>query len=474
LYDADKAGTLSLHNRDGITGIDGSPVNCDRILRPADEKLMGGAKQDLYIVVENWNATSVTIRLIGTDEADASLTEDITVTGAGTYYATKLFKTLTQTQVTAFTGTSMDYELVQGQWGVVWKEEESYIMDCQLWIGLGGEGWFADEAVQVFFKNTALSQHWQSFLVVYGSGHLRLGRLLDATDKLTDRGVQLHFEYTTYIGNLIYKYSGADLELYLTSIVSGHSQNRLAIDVSDSNHPAKIYNCTLDTCHIYTIAGTNYDVSRLTLQSGQYGLYRCVGVFNDLLISKCSYLMQPVQGATSATIRNLVGKQNTYTAYIGTNMIADQYLVNPDLDGWNWYAWYASSTAKIYRQYEFDAHCQDKDGNDLSGVSVVGEYISPYGQAFSETTDVNGGIPTQTVDRSWYERVTGDTEQLKTPLKVTYSKAGYQTVVKYYDLEEKTKDAVVLHKAVAVFISLGTPVVNLKKTDPENKNVLVL
>jgi len=136
--------------------------------------------------------------------------------------------------------------------------------------------------------------------------------------------------------------------------------------------------------------------------------------------------------------------------------------------------WHGTSTAEVYRQYTFDAHCQDKDGNNLNGVSAVADYISPYGQAFSETSDVNGDISTQTADHGFFDQAHGDTEQLKTPLKVTYSKAGYQTVVKYYDLEEKTKDVVVLHKAVSVFLDFGRPVINLKKTDPENKNVMVV
>jgi len=65
-------------------------------------------------------------------------------------------------------------------------------------------------------------------------------------------------------------------------------------------------------------------------------------------------------------------------------------------------------------------------------------------EAFTDTTDENGEISTQTVDHGYFDQAHGDTEQLKTPLKVTYSKAGYQTVVKYYDLDEKTKDVVLM------------------------------
>ena len=65
-WNADKAGTLSLHARTGISAADGSAVNLTRNARPTDRVVLGGAKQDLYIVVAAWtNMTAATVQLTG-------------------------------------------------------------------------------------------------------------------------------------------------------------------------------------------------------------------------------------------------------------------------------------------------------------------------------------------------------------------------------------------------------------------------
>jgi hypothetical protein len=93
LWNADKAGTLSLHALTGISAADGSAVALTRNARPADYKVLGGARQDLYVTVTNWSGmTSATVRLIGTETNDATQTEDLALTGNGTYYATKYSK----------------------------------------------------------------------------------------------------------------------------------------------------------------------------------------------------------------------------------------------------------------------------------------------------------------------------------------------------------------------------------------------
>ena len=112
LYNADKAGTLSLHARTGITSTDASAVAVDRAERPIDYIVLGGSSNDLYISVANWNGITATIRITGTDRDGTAQTEDILVTANGTYYTTKWFKTITYTQVTAANVTTFDYDLV--------------------------------------------------------------------------------------------------------------------------------------------------------------------------------------------------------------------------------------------------------------------------------------------------------------------------------------------------------------------------
>jgi len=155
LYNADKAGTVDLDTRTGITTTDASPITTEDYLRPADYKVLGGARNDLYLTIANYTGfTNATVRLIGTDIADVAQTEDIVITGNGTNYATKYFKTLNQTQVTAVTGTgSFDYTLTMGQWGVVHKmANSSYGFECNLYTS-GTTNLITKQETVVFFKN---------------------------------------------------------------------------------------------------------------------------------------------------------------------------------------------------------------------------------------------------------------------------------------------------------------------------------
>jgi hypothetical protein len=57
---------------------------------------------------------------------------------------------------------------------------------------------------------------------------------------------------------------------------------------------------------------------------------------------------------------------------------------------------------------------------------------------------------------------------------LTISKAGYQTYVKKFVLGAKTAWEIKLARANTILFDQGTPVLNLKPSDPENKNVMVL
>lgn len=356
---------------------------------------------------------------------------------------------------------------VAGGWGVVTKQgNNQYRYDAILEIGDGVvPTYFADENQQILFSSTP-----QQFLNIQENGHFRLGKVVDATEKLSERGCHLKTEH-----NSATIYAEGELELYSSTLAAVGTRLRINFYGVTTGMDLKIWSCIFDKVRITINPDPNsvVDIYRLNIQKGTYGFTPVIttGTYNDILIHSITYAFN-MSGGPSPIVKNIIARSNTYimraSIYSG-----ELYLINADVDSWAFF-WSNSPNAKLWRQYEFDVYCQDKNGNDLNGVSVVAEYISPYGEAFSTTTDADGDIATQTVDHGWFDQANGDTEQLKTPLKVTYSKAGYQTVVKYYDLEEKTKDAVVLHKAVAVFISLGTPIVNLKKTDPENKNVLVL
>jgi len=383
--------------------------------------------------------------------------------------------------VTGFTeGTPCTYEdLYQadqsGGWGVITKQGiGQYLIDCRIIIGDGStDTWFAGEDVQIEFTDTVVTKNFDILHNIKYNGHFRYGKVENESKKISSAGVSVYVACDTYYGlYLIYcssPYVQKRVELYSSHFSSKSTHTSYPTTIFGLRDNCPVWHCIFNRFQLKTCIIDGFNI--LILSVGFTFAYGVGGIMDDVTVHKGTYAFYALFNDV-LNIKNVTVKDSTYLVR-SAMMLQDQYFVNVDAETWN-FLYVGSGNGKIWRQYEFDVHCQDKDGNDLSGVSIVGEYIDPYGQAFSETSDVNGDIPTQTVDRSWYERVTGDTENLKTPLKVTYSKAGYQTVVKYYDLDEKTKDTVVLHKAVGVFLDFGRPIVNLKKTDPENKNVMVL
>lgn len=159
MHDADLAGTRSLHDRNGVSAIDGAPVAVDNALQPADQLVLGGAVgQDLYFVITNWtNMTSANLYIKGTAADGVAQTINQTITGNGTYYMPSFFKTVTHTQIWGFVKTdagSFDYELIQGRWGVVWEiaENGQYRMDCDIEFGNGVDAtYFQSKNEMIYF-----------------------------------------------------------------------------------------------------------------------------------------------------------------------------------------------------------------------------------------------------------------------------------------------------------------------------------
>lgn len=464
LYNADLAGTLQLLAPTTLA----PDMSLDRQIKPADS----GALR-LTLIVTNYSTPKYNITLTGTDQFGNAQQEVIEITGDGSYVTNEYFRTIDTGGIDPDAGAVGTLEITQPRWGVISKQyDKSFGVDCQLTIGtFSTEGWFADDGKQIVFSANTPSQ----FIYVEAAGHFRLGKVVDETLKLCEKGCDL---ISARVSGPTLKGDGS-VELYSSRFLSTspYAAVRLVIQYTSwfGTTKFRMWMCIADKTELSINPTGTYsvDVYRLTSQKSTIAITPAVGAgtYDDLFIHSCENAFY-IAGSITFSVKNVVLKNNTYVAY-ASYFEGTFYLINAEADNWT-FNWAGGGDGKIYRQYEFDVHCQDKDGNDLSGVSAVGEYISPYGQAFSETTDANGDIPTQILDHGWFESAYGNTEQLKTPLKVTYKKAGYQTVVKYYDLDKKTKDVVVMHKAVGVFLDFGRPVINLKKTDPENKNVMVL
>jgi hypothetical protein len=483
LWTADKAGTLSLHARTGISGVDANPVNLTRNLRPADEVLMGGPKNDLYIVVTAWtNMTAATIRLVGTDASGAAQTEDIVVTGNGTYNATKLFKTLSQSQVTVFTKSdtgSFAYEVLQGQWGVVWRPSpvptwEAYFhFDAKIQIGDGTTAtWFADTNKLVEFYPMVDPNIG---ILVKNNATFRLGVLVDAAKKIGRSGCFMLDLGATGWGFII---SGISGTIYLYGCAFASLGKNTYIEFRGNGRAWQcLWNWSTTPMFTATATGDVFQQTNVFCQSGIQT--RTSNITVDRLNVFSNGTMYGISfrymSSSSATITNPYVRNVQYTVEIQSVTNSNCYVVNMDYDSENWtFAWYGTDTGtRVYRQYTVNLKVTDKDNNPINGATVTLK-DKDGNQVFSVNTDANGNIVTQTVSRGYYDQAHGNTLQDYSPHILTITKLGYQTYVKEFTLSAKTAWEVKLAKAQHILLNSGRPVLNLKPSDPENKSVVVL
>lgn len=466
-WNADKAGTLSLHARTGISGVDGSPVNLTRNARPTDRVVLGGPKQDVYVAVTAWtNMTSAAVRLIGTDTSGAAQTEDLAITGNGTYYATKYYATLTQTQVTAFSGSgSLAYEVKQAQWGVVWKQSTNrFMFDCRIVIGDGSTAtYFTDYAKQITFSSTAIGASGQNWLATVNNATTTFGQCADASKKTTYNGISFAVLDAAHYGYFAIGDVNSYMHYYSCEFWSAGG----AIFIRGT----RIWNCLLDNNSDPNLISSGGDIDTLIATKAYRGLRCYVGVtIQRAFLIGCTYGIFLGGAAGPYTISNPYTRYCTNTLYL-SYLTSNVYVINWDSDS---YACSGDhSTGTVYRQYTFDLLVTDKAGNPIPGATVTVKDTNGT-LVFSVTTKADGTIGTQTITRTTYSGTNGGTVTDYSPHALTIIKAGYQTYVKTLMLSAKTSWEIKLAKAQALLLDSGSPIVNLLPTDPENNMVLAL
>ena len=452
IYNTDKAGTLSLHDRNGISAVDGTAVAVDRALRPADYIVLGGSSGDLYITITNWtNMTTATIQITGTDRDGNAQTEDIVVNANGTFNTTKCFETVTHTQVTVFTKTdsgSFDYELIQGQWGVVWKQTTAqFSLDCLIIFGDGTTStYFTDYEKQIVFFDGLQSDSGIKLIEIKENVSVFFGHLDNVDEKLGSRGCSFVFLSSTY-GPYVYSADFLTVDFRLM----GCSFFVPNISVSSFRlNRAKIYNCVFGH-HTYLYNAKNVDVHRTDVINAPYGVDRAEGTFDDIILSN---------------ITSQVFKTGNFPFYV-SNAICSNYsgelvylffnhhchLTNIDAPIWTMKYGSKASTARIFRKYEFDLKVIDKDENSLQNA-IVKIWDKDNNLVVDTTTNANGIITTQTLNYGYYAKATGDVPIMQTPHTMQISKLGYETYRKKFTTDEKIDWKIALYTPKRRFDSL--------------------
>lgn len=448
LYNADKAGILSLHARTGITGTDGAPVAVDRAERPADYVVLGGASNDLYIAITNWNGTNATIRITGTDRDNAAQTEDIVINANGTYYTTKWFKTITTTQVTAFVAVTFDYDLTQGQWGVIWKLGGNLFKVDALAIQIGQGStttWFKSTKDAVLFTVTGTIKT-DGNLEVPNLGHLQFGNL---TNNIPCDGSYILVDHSAAAA-IIYNYSsGGYLKMYDSKIEALNSKPTI---YDGSSHTDLRY-VTLNNMRRFDFKNADTIIKDFVNQASEYGghivttpatafdNYRTFGGDPGINDRGITFM-------ADATVKNVFVDPTTTISirpqYAGTNAI----VIDGDFDFTDVAC---HLTSDLIAKYSFDLKVIDKDENPIN-TATVKMWDKDSNLVVDTTTNVSGVITTQELNYGRWALVGAVTVlTLQTPHLIRIEKAGYTTYEADFTLEEKIDWTIAL-KTIAINI----------------------
>lgn len=441
LYNADKAGTLSLHARVGVAAVDGAPVAVDRAERPTDYVVLGGASNDLYFAVANWNLmTNATLRIVGTDRDGAAQQEDIVVNANGNYSATLWFATVTTTQITVFNtpgGGSFDYDLIQGQWGVVWKQDtQQYLFECLIVVGDNvNPAWFIDTQKLVTFAYPMA--HNSTVIQVLTNANFYLGTVIDTASKTTKNGCTIYVRNTGALVGVVRLVFGGfvqtpDLRLRSCTFYSENMTNCQVVSWTAGTH-IECWNCSFQASIWLDIAdcdGTSSVYNYNSYGSANFGLSGTTGDDERIM----------VQGAGRSSLYlsfavTMVGVVSLQSADLATvNGVVNFNLVDCVVDNWTFLWWLAGT---VNRRYTFNMRVVDGAGTGIAGVTVAMVDVAG-GAVFSVVTDALGDIAEQTITYGYYQLATGDNIQpvgTYSPHVVTLSKPGYATRTIVYTMD---------------------------------------
>lgn len=422
IYNADRAGTLKL--LDGTIDADPDTFSLDRAVRPTNDCAV-------ILTITCTARVGATCDIDGEDAWGNAISENGIDISSGSATTTEYFSVVDAAGITVDGMTNGDdFDIDQGQWGVVWKlGDDQFLFDAKLLIGDGTVAWFADEGKMVTFDNVTTGV-WQYNIYVNNNATFRLGKLEDATDKSTSTGCTLHIN-SGYHTNIIDCLGGSELYLY-SCMIEANSSHIYNIYRPRAN--SRIWNTILSFCRIAEPqAGDYYNI--YTAKSS-YALAGVVGgTFDDIILTEAQYYALLTYGVSTYTN---IKAYNCIGIVLLDVANGARYLINCETD--NWQIWFVK-TGPVYRQYTFDMKVVDGTGTGISGATVSMDDTNGS-NIFSESTDGSGDIATQTVTYKTYDRAGGlpgltDAEVTLSPHTVTISKAGHAKREIIYTIDQK-------------------------------------
>lgn len=407
MHDADMAGSFELLAATACT----TNMTLTNQIQPAEQLGL----QISFILSGTSAGAGDTLDITGTDHLGNAQNESIDVSGGdGTYNGDKYWRTITDIDCTGWADGTL--QVTQPRWGVVWEVIENgfYKIDCDVDIG--------DNSTSTYFqtKNESIYFANDKMLSCTGTGaHLTFGELVS---DVPQNGSRLDIG-PDGISNYLSSSSSSTLKIYASHI---HCRTDIKM----------------------WMRGNALDIRETILSMYTGNLYRGFifsncgsGNLDNVYIVRTLYAMILLASPTMTNVR--IGKANRGVASSANGVIATgvkftdtTYDVATEPGPFNLTLkdpvtsistiQIGAEVGWVKEQYTCNIHVADKDGNDLSGVTVVCKDKNDN-QIFSVQTDGSGDIAEQIID---YKKWEGTSETLTeySPHKFIFTKAGQRTI----------------------------------------------
>lgn len=336
-------------------------------------------------------------------------------------------------------------------WGVVHNNNNNntqYQIDCKLTIGDGSTfTWFADTNVQVFFNLTG--QTIPAFLL-YNKATVRFGEIVDASDKTSKNGVQVHADLDHY-QELFRLSSGAEVNVY-----SSHIWLEGTCFVNEYGNGAVWNTIVIGGAGGFSkmTSGGSWDFYRLNFEKTTTPFDRNTVTLNDVLFTDTqygSYFYGNTTPSTEYTYRNLRSK-NIASGILNINKAnSTVYLIDNEHEPWKM-RFIKSPLAIVYRQYSFNVLVVNSTGNPIENATAT--LLNAYGDTvFTELTAGSGSIAEQIVSSGHYNQTGGNTLYDYGPFQLVVTYAGSTETIANIALDDPI-DWVVVIEEEGIFIIL--------------------
>ncbi len=376
------------------------------------------------------------IFIIGKDWLSAAQTESIDISaGNGTYESTKYWSEISTLDCSdAATGSGTiwadgDLAVAQDIWGVIWNCREGiYEIDSKYDIGDGSTStYFSTEQETIIFNaemRTRVNATFRSGIYNSGSTYNGSNLIINWTNGGWFDWYGTIEWYDTRFESIAIKpkirFRSTSIQKFQDFTLAGEYQFYHAHSNSGGFlERIRAVVGPLYTQYISPVGGAVNDV----LFDGMYQGPEFAGFTPDQ------------QKFYALTTKNIAGAPNLQLGFLSNITL---YLIDCFIEDWADIVWDSITNSGFYRQYSINIYITDKDGNNLSGVTVDCD-DKDNNNVFGVNTAADGTITEQEVSyrRYWYDGSEVITNY--SPHKFSFSKQGYKTLV----LENITIDGII-------------------------------